>query len=207
MNKKTSRQIGFTLTELMLAMAFLSFVLIFIVVAMLQYIGNYNKGLTYKEINQAGRTIFEDLTREMRTNSANVRVMDKGRLCVGGQTYVWNTPDTSPQNKYDDDSVNAGEPITGIIRVTDSTGTLCIVGGGSIPNIPQEDETIIARSNVAVQSFSAQSGDQGKLYSLKLDLSTSDDNAPVASNGQCSPGRDGQFCATASFETNIATRK
>lgn len=191
---------GFTLTELMLAMAFLTFVLLFVVIALLQYMSTYNKGLVYKEINQAGRTIFEEVTRSVRSSSANIRFMDEGRLCVGGQTYVWSTREIT--NAY----VEGGD-IEGIIRVPDSTGNLCSDSGGTPPNIPQTGEVIIARPNVAVQSFSAQSGDDGRLYSLNLVLSTSDDNVPPSGSLECPPGREGEFCAVASFDTNISTRK
>lgn len=203
MKKRASQ--GFTLTELMIAMAFLAFVLIFIVTAMVQYMGTYNKGLVYKEINQAGRTIFEDVTRSIRTSSANVRYMDEGRLCVGGQTYVWNTENPNTNNEYDAGSPADGEEIAGIIRVADSTGSLCT---GGLPDIPQAGEIVVASPNVAVQSFTGRSADSGRLYSLALELSTSGANAPVniAGNIQCAPDRSGDFCAVASFETNITTR-
>lgn len=201
--KQQHKQNGFTLVELMLAMAFLTFVLLFIVTAMVQYMGTYNKGLVYKEINQAGRTIFEDITRSLRTSSANVRQMDEGRLCVGGQTYVWNTPlgaDQSTDNRY-----QSGVKIEGIIRVPDAAGQFC----SSLDQIPRNGETVIANPGVVIQSFTGESGDNGGLYSLALVMSTGGDNSPVDNFGniECEPGNKGQFCAVASFETNIASRR
>lgn len=199
---KKYKKNGFTLTELMLAMAFLAFVLIFVVTALLQYMSTYNKGLVYKEINQAGRTIFEEVTRAMRSSSANIKVMDKGRLCVGGQAYVWNRP-SGTNNRY----VTPNTQIQGIIRVPDSTGNLCLESAGVLPNVPRPGEVVVARPNVAVQSFTASSGDREKIYSLNLVLSTSGDNAPTTGTLECPPGREGEFCAVASFDTNISTRK
>lgn len=193
---------GFTLTELMLAMAFLSFLLLFIVSATVQYMATYNKGLTYKAINQAGRTIFEEVTRNVRISGANINQMEAGRLCAGGQTYVWNRADET-DNKYEDD-----QPIEGIIRVPDSTGELCIDSGG-LPPIPKEEQTIVASDRVAVQQFSGQSADEGALYHLTMTLSTSGQNAPTNTNGkiECAPDKSGEFCAFAEFETNIAVRR
>jgi len=194
---------GFTLIELMLAMAFLSFMLIFIVLALIQYMATYNKGVVYKEINQAGRTIFEDVTRSLRVSSANVRSMDEGRLCVGGQAYVWNTAATD--NRYADTTA----VISGIIRVPDSTGSLCSSDLTELIDVPQEGETVIAGSDIAVQTFTGREADDGGLYYLNLKLSTSGSNAPINFEGdiQCPPGRDGQYCALAEFETHVAARR
>lgn len=206
LHRASHKQRGFTLIELMLALSFLAFILIFIVSAMVQYMNTYNKGLVYKEINQAGRTTFEDINRSLRFSSANVSLMSKGRLCMGGETYVWNTPTVT--NKYEGTVGNVEE---GMIRVPDGAGALCIAdtmgNGPLIPKLPESD--VIAGSNVEVQSFAGTQYDNGGLYKLKLVLSTGGDNRPDNNLGdiECPGGSEGQFCAVAEFETFIAARR
>lgn len=198
-----SRPNGFTLIELMLAMAFLSFMLIFIVLALIQYMATYNKGIIYKEINQSGRTIFEDVTRAMRVASVNIRSVGEGRLCVGGQSYVWNTDTTN--NRYQ----KSGAEITGIVRVPDSSGSICSADSSVLPDVDPDIVTVIASPDIAVQSFDAKEADEGGLYYLSFKLSTAGQNAPVNFEGdiQCPPGREGQYCALAEFTTHVASRR
>lgn len=195
---------GFTLVELMLAMAFLGFLLLFIVVAMIQLIGQYNKGIVIKEINQAGRTITEELTRNIRTSgvaAVNSQYIDRGRLCVAGQAYVWNSPTTTPRNKYQ----TSGQEVAGMIRVADTAGQYC-TGGATPPAIDRSRETVLARSNVEVRQLRASSADNGRLVNLSIIFSSSGDNAPPAGSNQCQPGRLGTFCAVAEFDITVANR-
>lgn len=97
MNHVVKRSNGFTLIELMLAMTFISVLLLAIAMTIIQIGTIYNKGTILKDINQAGRTISDDvqrtaaeapainLTTDYVTNSAG------GRLCFGTSSYVWNT--------------------------------------------------------------------------------------------------------------------
>ncbi len=195
-HKKLSK--GFTLTELMLAMGFLAFVLLFIVTAMVQYMNIYSKGVVMKDINQAGRTAFEEITRNVRINSANVRQMLNGRLCAGSQAYIWNTEST--QNKY-----TTGERIEGLIRVPDSAGELCAAdAAGGLAPVSRANEAVIAGAAVGVQSFSARKSDG--LYELSLTLSTVGDNKPINGTNECPPGKAGEYCAVATFSTMVAAR-
>ena len=87
---------GFTLIELMLAMTFISVLLLAIAMTIIQIGTIYNKGMTVKEINQSGRAISSDVSRtaaaaaglnlatDMRTNAVG------GRLCFASYSYVWN---------------------------------------------------------------------------------------------------------------------
>lgn len=204
--RKRQESSGFTLVELMFATAFLAFMLLFIVTAMLQYMAVYNKGLTYKAINQTGRTVFEEVTRSIRVSGADVGNVDEGRLCVGGQAYVWNSPATAAGGEFN--TYSGGDRIEGIIRLPDSTGQLCNEESGPLLPGAEDEQTVIASSRVSVQKFIGQSADNGALYHLEMVLGTSGANAPnnTASGITCPPGRDGQYCAVASFETHIARR-
>jgi len=85
---------GFTIIELMLAMTFLSFVLVFIVLTLVQMVRTYDKGLTIKQINQAGRTVTEDIAKSVRGEQPGEVVLThvpEGYLCVGDTLYIWNS--------------------------------------------------------------------------------------------------------------------
>ena len=101
------RRHGFTLIELMLAMAFVSVLLLAIATIAIQAGKLYNRGLTLKSINQSGREIGDTLRRDFlqanagkisgNANSAVVMVQAggadrSGRLCLGDYSYVWNVP-------------------------------------------------------------------------------------------------------------------
>ncbi len=95
---------GFTLIELMLAMAFLSVLLISIALLLIQIGTIYNKGMVIKEINQTGRAVSDDLRRtagaaESITLDADYVVTTAGgRLCLGTYSYIWNTANALKNN-------------------------------------------------------------------------------------------------------------
>ena len=88
---------AFTLIELMLAMTFVSALLIAVAMTVIQIANTYNRGLTIKEVNQAGN----DLANELQRTIASVQAFDVsgvnsryvatqssgkiigGRLCLG----------------------------------------------------------------------------------------------------------------------------
>lgn len=95
---------GFTLVELMLAMSFISVLILSIAMTVMQVSGIYYKGMTLKEVNQAGREISNDLRRtlsaqqEINPTTDYVEVIDGtnrvgGRLCLGTTSYLWNYGD------------------------------------------------------------------------------------------------------------------
>lgn len=110
MIKESSKTNGFTLVELMLAMAFASVLLVAIAMTVIQ-IGNiYEKGITLKETNQAGRAISNELQQNINNNQSFKLVLCTattttcnyviqssgqrpwgGRLCIGDFSYIWNT--------------------------------------------------------------------------------------------------------------------
>lgn len=97
MNHAVKRSQGFTLIELMLAMVFLSMLLLGIALTIIQIGAIYNRGMTLKEVNQSSRDISDDLRRTVAAGEAFSLTSDYitnsagGRLCNGVYSYVWNT--------------------------------------------------------------------------------------------------------------------
>lgn len=116
----TLQQRGFTLVELMLAVAFIGGLLVVVALVTMQVMSLYNRGLTIKGVNEVSRTIVRDVQQSISsTDYFRVQYVDKndpkkfhsatdlktasennvdyyandagGRLCTGTYSYVWNT--------------------------------------------------------------------------------------------------------------------
>lgn len=143
--KQNSGSQGFTLIELMLAMTFVSLLLLAIAMTTIQISNIYTKGITFQSVNQAGRAVGESLRRDIAasgpfnidnpTNASDPsrRYVPRfvsgqevgGRLCIGDVSYVWNYGKyltTAGANVYA--SPDTATPIR-FIRVIDSGGQLC----------------------------------------------------------------------------------
>lgn len=145
------RGAGFTLIELMLAMSFVAMLLLAIAMILIHSGNLYNRGLTLKAINQAGRDITDTLRRDfLQANAGKVsrQVADEkqaviwaraggevrsGRFCLGDYSYVWNVPKViagevtgGPGVIVESGGVRAGRPVN-FARVIDPDGALCKV--------------------------------------------------------------------------------
>lgn len=194
---------GFTLIELMIALAFVAFILIFATTAVIQVMQTYNKGLAVKQINQAGRTTIEDMSRFLRIADpgavkTNALASDR-RVCFGSVSYVWNLYNTpaASTNKYDD-----GSPLT-LTRVNDAANAMCAIVAGAYPAVPKSQATDILASNIWVMSLTvSQPTVAAPLVDLSLKLAVAGD--PTITAGQCAQGGvTGQFCATSDFSTTV----
>jgi prepilin-type N-terminal cleavage/methylation domain-containing protein len=199
------RQKGFTIVELMIALAFVAFILIFATTAVIQVMQTYNKGVAIKQINQAGRTTLEALTRFLRTadpGAVNVAaVTSNNRACFGNVSYVWNLYNTpaSTANRYDD-----GSSLT-FVRVNDAANAMCTPTAGVYPPVPKPQAADILSSNVWVMSvaISAPTVD-APLVDVSINLAVAND--PAITAGNCTlGGNTGQFCATSNFSTTVMT--
>jgi type II secretory pathway pseudopilin PulG len=200
-----AKQQGFTIIELMIALAFVAFILIFATTAVITVMQTYNKGLAIKQINQSGRTTLEDMSRFLRTADPGVvdvlLVSSQRRACLGGISYVWNLYNTpgNTANKYADDA-----PLT-FVRVDDPGRDMCKSNAGSYPKVPKAKATDILSSNVWVMSVNmSDPSEDAPLMDISVNLAVAND--PAITSGQCTQGGSvGQFCATSSFSSTVMT--
>jgi hypothetical protein len=191
---------GFTIIELLLAMGFVSALLLAIAMTVIQ-IGNiYNRGITYKNVDQVGSAIANDLQRSIANtstfsvepNGSNYIVnSDGGRLCTGTYSYVWNygkTLKTMPRpasyNKYK--SPNDNNDLY-FVKVDDANHSLCTKIGLVYPDIDKTKATELidaGQYDLALHSFdiktysTATDGNTHQsVYSIKFYLGTNDQNA------------------------------
>lgn len=134
---------GFTIIELMLAMSFISVLLLAIAFTAIQVGKMYNRGMTLRSVNHSGRNIGDTLRRDFlqtdqrritrpSSSDAVIWVSDggermSGRFCLGYHSYLWNTP------KAIDEDINTGNAVVmgpdgkpiSFVRVIDEGGSLC----------------------------------------------------------------------------------
>lgn len=219
---------GFTLIELMLAMTFISVLLIAIAVTSIQISNIYSKGITLREVNQAGRSVSSDLQRSIsstvpfdvtpkvdaspETSLSKYVVRDGGgRLCLGRYTYAWNYGssiagvDGAPTifNEYEDDS------FVRFAKVNDPSGSLC-----TDPTLPVErdkatemlasgDRDLVLHSfeitRDAVDPVTGQA-----LYAISMVIGTNDNDQLETNDQSCKPPADGagqeNYCSVNQFD-------
>jgi type II secretory pathway pseudopilin PulG len=194
---------GFTLVELILATAFIAFILIFMLATMLQVMSNYNKGLAIKQINQAARTAVEEMSRLVQgtdTSAINTAYINNGRVCFGGVSYVWNIKGATT-NKY-----TSGTSFT-MVRVNDTGGALCAAG---LPAVNAANASELLSSNIWVQQVGVTVSSNQKLVDITMGLSTASPNQPTGTDAIlgtiCDGSKNSQYCAIATFKTTVATK-
>jgi type II secretory pathway pseudopilin PulG len=200
---------GFTIIELIIAMTFLTFILVFTATVMVQIMRTYNKGLAVKDIEQNGRSLIEEITRNVRlVQAANNSTTDPliftsatadGRLCIGQVTYVWNQPNVDT-NKFDNDV-----PID-VVKVRDPTAQYCANVGAPIP---RSEAILLSDGRVRIPRLSATRSDDGRLLHINATLSTNNQDAPIFESGRytCDVSNFfGSFCAVGEFESTVYLR-
>lgn len=211
---------GFTIIELMLSMTFIAMLMLAIAMTTLQIGHIYNKGITLREVNQAGRSVSAQLQRDIATTSLinvtpsasvpsttqYVTRADGGRLCLGTYTYAWTYGKniTSPSlNKY-----TSGGAVR-FAKIVDTGGALCAGTPGTIDSakaselLSSGDRDLVVHSVTVKQGASDSATGQG-LYVVSLVIGTSDVTQLMSGNGSCKPPKDlagmDSYCSVSQFD-------
>jgi len=191
-NKQRSTK-GFTLVELLLAMSFISLLLLAVSMTIIQIANIYNRGLIIKELNQVSREIGDELELAMRSSSAfsitpganrYVNNSTGGRLCMGQYTYVWNYGKAIDAKKQDLNVDTEGRVIV-FSKVQDTGASYCTPGtNGTYPKIdPSKASEMIQSSEHAlwIHAFTVSSEPTAsdplssqQLYRISFSLGTAD---------------------------------
>jgi prepilin-type N-terminal cleavage/methylation domain-containing protein len=223
---KTKRQVaqqGFTLIELMLAMAGVAFLLLAIAMTTMQISNIYSKGLTIKSVNQTGRDVSDALQRDIKSSkpfdtaspSNYLNTPYGGRLCLGEYSYVWNygktltSTDTTNTVLFDN-----GTPVR-MARVLDTGGQVCVNAAANQPIVRADatellsgsDKLDLALHTFAVSSSATDAAIGQALYSISFTLGTGDQQALMTGDASCKPPNDidnsWEFCAVNVFDFTI----
>ncbi len=230
MNPVDKRTKGFTLIELMLSMTFISILLVAIAMTVIQISNTYNRGITLKEVNQAGRSISSELQRAITSGApfsiepgVGSRYIEQGdwggRLCLGQYSYIWNYGKALNNNDPNGNSLNvySSNPNTKIrfVKVLDGSAIYCSESSRKIDPADAVELLNVGDHSLAVHDFrvvseltAADSKTRERLYSLTYSIGTNDDNALLSNPSSCKgPGEAGSdlaYCAVQEF--NIVAR-
>lgn len=213
---------GFTLVELMLAMTFIAMLLVAIALTTIQISRIYNKGLTLREVNQAGRVLSDEMQRTIATsapfdidqgspNSKYIVRPGGGRLCVGQHTYAWNYGSAlvggngAPTifNEY-----QGGEPVR-FVKVSDPAASLCTDPTLDIARADATEMLVGGDRNLVVHAFTVTLGssdiDTGQsIYAISMTIGTNDQKQLTSNDASCKPPAEGvgneDYCSVNQFD-------
>lgn len=223
-----SPQRGFTLIELMLSMSFIALLLMAVALTTIQISNIYTKGVTLREVNQAGRRLTDEFQRSISTSvpfdvtpkvdASPATAMSKyvvrsggGRLCIGGYSYAWNYGTAlaggagAPAvfNKYND-----GTSVR-FAKVSDASGALCTDPTLSVQKADASEVLSSGDRDLVLHSFSiSKTADDASfgqsLYAISFIIGTNDRTQLVTGDASCKPPADGaggeNYCSVNQFD-------
>jgi len=224
MNRGTKS--AFTAVELIIALAFISSLLLVIAMTTIQISNMYNRGLTIKSVNQAGSTVVSDIQKSIQTSmtfnidpllTPKQYVFDAfgGRLCLNSYSYIWNYGKAlntgMATNRY-----SSGADVIRLVKVRDSGGAYCLNPSSNIDPAGVIDLLASGDRTLALQSFEIKSSDtaydkktNSRLYTINLRIGT---NKPENLNSDyysClepgNPGSDLSYCSVEMFTFAVAS--
>lgn len=214
---KTSKksQSGFTIVELLIAVAFFSFILLFISAGFVALNRQFVKGRTARAVQSDARFVIEDITRNLRESSAtqirsSEAITTDEFVCLGSSRYVWASLDES-ENGVPNEYSNTGNEIR--LARTDFEGGACNSEG-----IAEEESTELIGQDIAVQFLDIRPfGGLADLFEVVLVLSTRQEEiiGSTAVDGdftanclalQTSGSVNPEFCTVVKFETIVKIR-
>jgi prepilin-type N-terminal cleavage/methylation domain-containing protein len=217
---------GFTLIELMLSMTFIAVLLMAIAMTTIQISIIYTKGITLREVDQAGRSLSDEMQRSI-ASSAPFDVTPKkddspatatsryvvrdggGRLCLGRYTYAWNygkaIQDGVPPvlNKYDD-----GKEVR-FAKVTDPGASLCTDPTLAVPKANAVDLLTSGDRDLVLHAFAITQTEKNDeigqaIYSLSMTIGTNDRTQLTTNDTSCKPPSEGvgneSYCSINQFD-------
>jgi len=202
------RQKGFTLVELVLSMAFFSFIMLFVIVGFIHINRSYTRGLTVKEVQNVTRFVADSLTRSIRdANADSIRLetltSDELRMCIGSTRYAWNMVD-SGGNITNEQFLDASRPLS--LAVTHD-GAACQDGvhehaGGT---------RTLVEGDLIVQYLDVSRIGSTSSFSVTVIISTDfrshpDDFSGTGINAACAVKVGDQFCDVARIDTVVTAR-
>jgi hypothetical protein len=179
---------GFTVIELLIAMAGFSFVLLLVTIVMMNIGSIYSKGINQTKIDDAARYITDDISRQIKfSKPIDLTQGSSGKYCIGGIMYSFNL-NTKPSS------------ITyALKRSFMSPGASCL----SDP--PASGEELVP-ANAQLSSFEIIN--TTGVYSIKVSLYYGDSanlQSPTPGyDSKCKPTSSYQYCAVTQL-TTVAT--
>lgn len=206
---------GFTIIELMLAMSFISVLLLAVAMTVIQIGVTYNRGMALKDVNQSARDIGADVRRNL--SSAESIAVDTdyittpagGRLCLGSYSYIWNTGKALGDNStnvawYGNDSDHVRQ--IRFVKIPDSAKIYCATNAAGVltyrdirtTDVPQAQELLQRGDHqLNIHKFELSTSDTARdettgqqLYTLDYIIGAGDVSAMNTTQSACLPASD-----------------
>lgn len=191
------QQRGFTLVELMIAAAFLGFIVTFATVAFVQINQAYNRGITVKRTQESTRDIIQEIATTIQAadysdTGTSVVVIDTGTgpnyLCVGNVRYIW--------------MEGVGQPFS--LKKDFSFG---VCNDGSLGG----DEADLLNPNLAIQELEVKQLASSIAFQINLIVSVNESDVQFLTGSgaaaQCNVLNGDQYCDIASLTTVVTLRR
>lgn len=220
---------GFTVIELMLAMTFIAILLIAIAMTTIQISNIYTKGVTLREVNQAGRTLTDEFQRSIASTvpfdvtpkvdeslataaSKYVKWDGGGRLCLGTYSYAWNYGKALAGGAGAPPALNhyasGGGPVR-FAKVLDPNGGICddldvdIDKTKAAEVLSNGDRDLVLHSFEIIKTANDTSFGQS-IYAISFILGTNDREQLTSNDASCKPPSAGvgdeNYCSVNQFD-------
>lgn len=210
------RSKGFTLVEMLLAMTFLSILLISITLLIMQVVKTYDRGTTLRAVEQSGVAIADELRRAINQaeniDFTGVGELDGkplgGRLCTGARTYAWNYGNTI-RNAGEAPYAGANTYDTGsdprnlrFVVVSDAGGQLCQDTNAQIPRADARELLQVSDRDVVLHDFALIAG-HADIQAITMIVGTNG-GEEVIDDRNCTVAEGvSEFCAVNTFEFTV----
>ncbi len=214
MNQQANR--GFTLIELTLSMTFVSTLLLSIALLTMQISSIYNRGITMRDVNQAGQVISSDLQRTLNQSAqSEVKSIIRdtgGRLCVGNTVYAWNyAKDLNNNNPKFNVFADGHDGKIRLVKFESGSKSYCEQkGDNTYESIPNDVSDLLTNGGreLSIQSFTMSNPvliDGGQaLYNIRIKLGTNESIIKDTGCKEPDSSVDSEYCAVNEF--NIMAR-
>ncbi len=227
---KVSSKNGFTLVELILAIGFVSILLLAVSVLTIRVSDMYEKGATVRSINQVGREVMDVLRRDFAQANESVDFAttpissehDIYSVCLGDVSYIANS--SAALQAYEDtttlglaERIDAGEPIR-LVRVVDKTRAYCGTDrADELKKVNASADELLTNDSMklAIHAMNVSpvvKGTSQSLYRVTLVVGTNtkgtvdDDNrCRVSNNSPENAEADYNYCSVAELTTIMRT--
>ena len=208
---KSKKNAGFTLVELLIAVAFFSFILLFISAGFIALNRQFVKGRTARTVQNDARFVIEDITRSLRASRyGQLKIADDvaidTTMCFGSSQYTWTT-----LSNFDTDDkryADSGERIR--LARSEYNGGDC-----QSSTVETQNSTELIGSDTVVQFIDIEGfGSIPGLFKVIVVLSTQQDEIIGSNNGadanceslQTSGSVNPEYCSVVKFETVVKIR-
>lgn len=208
MAKRTTRQTGFTIVELLVATAVFSAVLLVFLTALIRISELFYKGVSMSDTQEAARNVIQDISDDLQFYQQKP-VIGSNYFCVGIHRYSYNTGikvGIGGNHGITREIINGGCPSLATQPVNYSKGEELLDPGMQLNRFYLSS---CANGLCQIEIHLVFYGDDNRVFASNSpgyvnDIHSPSYNADKAPDAECSGApSSSQFCAVADFQSTI----